>query len=90
MKGGCGSRIGTGMTDSRHRRQIVYQTVVKRVALVYQTAESILTNLVVLARQVVPTHLVYYNAYHQLGLFTKLWALLCRCSQHAAYSHKEK
>ena len=60
------TRIDRCMADGCNRWHIVNETIVTRITFVHQTAKTILTILVIIARQIIPSHLVYNDTYHEL------------------------
>ena len=79
VKGRCRTRIDAGMSDCRDRRHIVDQTVIVAVTFVNEATETTLAKLLIIARQIVPAHLVHHNAYHQLRTLAELgFVTLCR------------
>ena len=88
MKGGCRSRIGRRMANGRHCRQIVNEAVVKRIATVYQPSEATVSKLCIIARQIVPSHLVNNNADHQFGPLAKLWTVIFSCCVDSTQQNK--
>jgi hypothetical protein len=62
------------MTNGSHRRHIVDQAVVTGEALLYQPFEAIVTKLVIIPGQIVPTHLVYHYAYYKFRTLIHLRA----------------
>jgi hypothetical protein len=59
------------MANGRHRGKIVDKAIVAGVALIDKSAEAILSETVIIAREIVPTHLIDYDAYDQLRLLAK-------------------
>ena len=82
MKGWGSTCINTGMTYRRYRWQVVYETVVKGVALVRQAPETIGTEAVIIAREIVPAHLIYHNTHDEFWSFVPRWLLSIRCSAY--------
>ena len=74
VEGGRGSGIGRGVANGGHRGHVVDETVVAGEALVDKAAEaSVGLEAVVVAREIVPPHLVHHNAHHEA------WALAKMC-----------
>ena len=59
------------MANGGNRRYIVNQAVVAGVTLVNEPTQTVFLELVIIARQVVPTHLVNHNTNHELRLFAE-------------------
>ena len=82
VSGRTGSSIDAGVSHTRYGRHIVEHLVVARESLVDETLHSALAELVVIVVEIVPTHLVDNDAYHQLRALH-----LCAC--HDGYAAQE-
>ena len=76
VQGGHRASIVAGVSDGGDGGQIVNHLVVAAEAFVHQTLEAALAKLVIILGEIVPTHLVNDDAYHQLGALH-----LCSCHQ---------
>ena len=81
MKSRRCARINAGMTNGCYRRQVVDEAVVIAVTLADEPAEATFAELVKIARQIIPAHLINDDSYHELRLLTKLWTYICLCRQ---------
>ena len=67
MESRRGTGIDRGVADGGDCGDVVNQTVVARIAVVYHPAETRFAELVVVAVEILPSHLIDNNAHDQLG-----------------------
>ena len=85
VSGWSGSSIYAGVSHTRYSRHVVEHLVVARESLVDEALHSALAELVVIVVEIVPTHLVDNDAYHQLRAL-----YLCACHNgHAAQEYRK-
>ena len=72
VEGGRRTGIDRCVAYGRNGGEVVDEAVVARESGINQTAESVVRELVIVTREVVPAHLVDHDANHQLRLLAKL------------------
>ena len=87
VEGRYGTCIDGGMTDGGDGRDIRDAAVLVAVSLVQQSLEATLAITVLVAIEIIPTHLVNHQSYNQ---FWSCWLCLCDATEGAKHEDKFK